>query len=115
MSTDTIYKALITGCALAGPAGCAAASEGDSPLDVDAKFQALLKAAYDAAKANPAAPLTSGQSRRESLSAHSCCRAHAVCFRSAVVLRAVLPNGLGSLYEYGVPGPRNSSRRRSTK
>ncbi|RDX45242.1 alpha/beta-hydrolase [Lentinus brumalis] len=63
VSTDTIYKALITGCALAGPAGCAAASEGDGPLDIDAKFQALLKAAYDAAKANPAATLTSGQIR----------------------------------------------------
>ncbi|TFK84554.1 alpha/beta-hydrolase [Polyporus arcularius HHB13444] len=63
VSTDTIYKVLITGCALAGPAGCAAASEGDGPLDIDAKFQALLKAAYDAAKADPAAPLTSGQIR----------------------------------------------------
>ncbi len=65
VSVDTIYKALITGCALAGPAGCAAASEGDGPLDVDAKIQALLKTAYDAAHVNPSAPLTSGQIRSE--------------------------------------------------
>ncbi|RDX45302.1 alpha/beta-hydrolase [Lentinus brumalis] len=65
VSADTIYKALITGCALAGPAGCAAASEGDGPLDVDAKIQALLKSAYDAAHVNPSAPLTSGQIRTD--------------------------------------------------
>ncbi|RDX45240.1 alpha/beta-hydrolase [Lentinus brumalis] len=62
-STDTVYKALITGCALAGPSGCAAAAEGDGLLDVDAKFQSLLKAAYDAAKANASVPLTSGDIR----------------------------------------------------
>ncbi|KAH9889039.1 alpha/beta-hydrolase [Cubamyces lactineus] len=65
VSVDTIYEALITGCALAGPAGCAAASTGDGPLDVDAKIQALLKAAYSAAKANSSAPLTSGQIRTD--------------------------------------------------
>ncbi|KAI0685528.1 hypothetical protein C8T65DRAFT_524454, partial [Cerioporus squamosus] len=63
VSADTIYKALITGCALAGPAGCAAASEGDNPLDVDAKVQALLRGSYDAARADTKGPLTSGQIR----------------------------------------------------
>ncbi|RPD70243.1 hypothetical protein L226DRAFT_514780 [Lentinus tigrinus ALCF2SS1-7] len=63
VSADTIYKGLITGCALAGPAGCAVASEGDGPLDIDAKFQALLKAAYDATRANASVPVTLGQIR----------------------------------------------------
>ncbi|TFK83374.1 alpha/beta-hydrolase [Polyporus arcularius HHB13444] len=65
VSVDTIYKALITGCALTGPSGCAAASKGDGPLDIDAKFQALLKTAYDATKANASVPITSGQLRVE--------------------------------------------------
>ena len=60
-----IYEALVTGCALAGPAGCAAASNGDSPDDIDVKFQALLKAAYDAKKVNASVPLTSGEIRGE--------------------------------------------------
>ncbi|KAI0689860.1 alpha/beta-hydrolase [Cerioporus squamosus] len=59
-TSDTVYKGLITGCALAGPAGCPAASEGDGPLDIDAKFQTLLKAAHEATKANASVPLTSG-------------------------------------------------------
>ncbi|RPD63522.1 alpha/beta-hydrolase [Lentinus tigrinus ALCF2SS1-6] len=63
ISTDTIYKALITGCALTGPSGCAIASEGDGPLDIDAKIQALLMAAYDATKLNASIPLTSGDIR----------------------------------------------------
>ncbi|RPD63532.1 alpha/beta-hydrolase, partial [Lentinus tigrinus ALCF2SS1-6] len=66
VSADAVYKGLITGCALAGPAGCAAAAEGDGPLDVDAKFQALIKAAHDAtARASNASsvPLSSGQIR----------------------------------------------------
>ncbi|RPD70273.1 alpha/beta-hydrolase [Lentinus tigrinus ALCF2SS1-7] len=63
VSADTIYKALITGCALTGPSGCAAASEGDGPLDIDAKFQSLLKTAYDAAKRNASVSLTSGEIR----------------------------------------------------
>ncbi|KAI0334630.1 alpha/beta-hydrolase [Cubamyces sp. BRFM 1775] len=65
-SVDTMYEALITGCALAGPTSCAAASAGDGPLDINAKIQALLKAAYSAAKANLSAPLTSGQIRTNS-------------------------------------------------
>ncbi|RPD70224.1 hypothetical protein L226DRAFT_526084 [Lentinus tigrinus ALCF2SS1-7] len=60
---DELYKALVTGCALSGPSGCAAAAEGDGPLDIDAKVQALLKAAYDAEKANTSVPITSGQIR----------------------------------------------------
>ncbi len=65
MSADTIYKALITGCALTGPSGCAAASEGDDPLEIDAKVQALLKTAYDATKDNSSVPMTPGDIRCE--------------------------------------------------
>ncbi len=65
VSADTIYQALITGCALSGPSGCAAASEGDGPLDIDAKVQALLNTAHNAAKANASVPLTSGELRGE--------------------------------------------------
>ena len=64
LSADTVYKGLITGCALAGPAGCPVASQGDGPLDIDAKFQALLKVARDATKANASVPLPLGVIRR---------------------------------------------------
>ena len=63
---DNIYKALITGCALAGPEECAIASEGDTPLDVNDTVQALLKAAHDATRKNSSVPLTSGQIRSKS-------------------------------------------------
>ncbi|RPD63511.1 alpha/beta-hydrolase [Lentinus tigrinus ALCF2SS1-6] len=65
VSADTIYKALITGCALTGPSGCAAASEGDGPLDIDFKVQALIKTAYGATKLNASVPITSGDIRIE--------------------------------------------------
>ena len=65
LSTDTIYKALITGCALTGPIGCAIASDGDEPLDIDAKVQKLLNTAYNATKLNASVPITSGDIRRE--------------------------------------------------
>ena len=65
VSTDTIYKGLITGCALTGPSGCAIASEGDGPLDIDAKVQKLLNTAYNATKLNASVPITSGDIRRE--------------------------------------------------
>ncbi|KAI0807372.1 TAP-like protein-domain-containing protein [Fomes fomentarius] len=65
VSADTIYKAFITGCALTGPKGCAAASEGNGPLEIDAKVQALIKAASDATRANPSVPLTLGQLRSQ--------------------------------------------------
>ncbi len=64
-NSDAVYKGLITGCALSGPAGCPIASEGDGPLDIDAKFQALIKAAHEATKANASVPLTSGVLRGE--------------------------------------------------
>ena len=64
LSTDTIYKALITGCALTGPSGCAVASVGDGPLDIDAKVQKLLNTAYNATKLNASVPITSGDIRR---------------------------------------------------
>ncbi|KAI0702717.1 Alpha/Beta hydrolase protein [Earliella scabrosa] len=60
---DRIYEGLVTGCALAGPEGCAVAQEGQSPADLHAAFQALLKVAHDAAIADPAVPLTSGMLR----------------------------------------------------
>ncbi|RDX49113.1 alpha/beta-hydrolase [Lentinus brumalis] len=63
VSADTIYKALLTGCALTGPSGCAATSEGDGPLDIDTKVQALLKSAYDATKDNSSVPMTPGDIR----------------------------------------------------
>ncbi|KAI0709175.1 alpha/beta-hydrolase [Earliella scabrosa] len=63
VSVDTIYEALITGCALTGPVGCAAAAEGDGPADIDAKVQALINAAHDATRRNTSVPLTSGQLR----------------------------------------------------
>ncbi|RPD55420.1 hypothetical protein L226DRAFT_574604 [Lentinus tigrinus ALCF2SS1-7] len=46
-----------------------AASEGDGPLDIDAKFQALIKAAHDATLANASVPLTSGQFRGQPVTA----------------------------------------------
>ncbi|RPD63509.1 alpha/beta-hydrolase [Lentinus tigrinus ALCF2SS1-6] len=64
LSTDTVYKGLITGCALAGPAGCPAASDDDGPLDIDAKFQALIRGAYEATKANALAPIPLGLVRQ---------------------------------------------------
>ncbi|TFK83375.1 hypothetical protein K466DRAFT_655259 [Polyporus arcularius HHB13444] len=63
VSADSIYKALFTGCALTGQSGCAAASEGDGPLEINAKVQTLLTAAYDATKVNASVPVTSGNIR----------------------------------------------------
>ena len=65
--SDAVYQGLVTGCALAGPAGCAAASENDGPGDIDAKIQLLLQALYDAEKTSSGAspPMTSGQLRSE--------------------------------------------------
>ncbi|KAI0723376.1 alpha/beta-hydrolase [Earliella scabrosa] len=60
MDADRVYEGFITACALAGPEGCAIASEGDGPLQIDAKWQALLNTAYDLARANTSFPLTSG-------------------------------------------------------
>ncbi|KAI0709118.1 hypothetical protein C8Q76DRAFT_742305 [Earliella scabrosa] len=66
-SADANYKGFITGCALAGPEGCAIASEGDGPLEINAKVQSLLKAAYHATRANASFPLTSGLIRARDL------------------------------------------------
>ena len=62
-SSDDAYRGLVTACALAGPEGCAFASAGDSPLDVDSRVQTMLKAAHDAQRANASVPVTSGQLR----------------------------------------------------
>nr|VWP01715.1 Guanine nucleotide-binding protein alpha-4 subunit [Ganoderma boninense] len=61
---DDIYYGLVTGCALAGPAGCAlSTSQGQSPADVDQTVQTVLRMAHDAARKNSSVPLTSGQLR----------------------------------------------------
>nr|VWO96249.1 N/A [Ganoderma boninense] len=62
-NADDIYDGLVTGCALAGPAGCSIASEGQSPTDVDNTIQTVLGLAHDAARKNSSVPLTSGQLR----------------------------------------------------
>ena len=64
-NSDDVYDGLVTGCALAGPAGCSIATEGQSPADVDKTIQTILGLAHDAARKNPSAPLTSGQLRSE--------------------------------------------------
>ncbi|KAI0698769.1 TAP-like protein-domain-containing protein [Earliella scabrosa] len=60
---DRVYEGLVTGCALAGPEGCAIAEAGHSPADVHATLRNLLKVAHDATIADPAVPLTSGMLR----------------------------------------------------
>ncbi|KAM5541074.1 hypothetical protein V8D89_005385 [Ganoderma adspersum] len=62
-NSDDVYDGLVTGCALAGPTGCAIASEGQSPADVDKTIQTILGLAHDAARKNSSVPLTSGQLR----------------------------------------------------
>ncbi|KAI0807357.1 alpha/beta-hydrolase [Fomes fomentarius] len=59
-AADTVYSGMITGCALAGPKGCVVAEEGDGPLEINTKFQALLEAAYQATLKNASAPISSG-------------------------------------------------------
>ncbi|RDX45246.1 hypothetical protein OH76DRAFT_1007738 [Lentinus brumalis] len=63
VDADKVYEAFFTGCALAGPAGCPIASAGQTPVEVNNDIQALLQAAHDTARANPSAPVTSGQIR----------------------------------------------------
>ena len=66
VDADTAYQAFVTGCALAGPEGCAmATAAGETPEEVDASVQKLLKAAHDTTKRNASAPVTSGQIRSE--------------------------------------------------
>ncbi|TFK81912.1 alpha/beta-hydrolase [Polyporus arcularius HHB13444] len=60
---DTVYQGFVTGCALAGPDGCAAASEAGGPADIDAKIQHILKALYEASTSNASTQMTSGQLR----------------------------------------------------
>ncbi|KAI0743109.1 TAP-like protein-domain-containing protein [Daedaleopsis nitida] len=64
---DRLYEAFITGCALAGPQGCAITTEGQTPLELHASFQAILKTAHDAAVRDPTVPITSGTLRRDLL------------------------------------------------
>ncbi|KAI0350507.1 alpha/beta-hydrolase [Trametes cingulata] len=61
---DKVYEGFVTGCALAGPQGCAiAASAGLSPADVDESIRALLQRAHDAARRNQSVPVTSSDIR----------------------------------------------------
>ncbi|KAI0369590.1 hypothetical protein BV20DRAFT_1078332 [Pilatotrama ljubarskyi] len=60
MDIDKVYEAFYTGCALAGPEGCAIASAGQSPSEVNDDIQALLQQAHDIAVKNASAPVTSG-------------------------------------------------------
>ncbi|KAI0743118.1 TAP-like protein-domain-containing protein [Daedaleopsis nitida] len=60
---DRLYEAFITGCALAGPEGCAITTKGQTPLDLHESFQAVLKTAHDAAVRDPTVPYTSGTLR----------------------------------------------------
>ncbi|KAI9058622.1 alpha/beta-hydrolase [Trametes sanguinea] len=62
---DKVYEGLVTGCALAGPQGCAVAQQGDSAADVDTTIQALLKKAHDAARKNSSVPVTSADIRSQ--------------------------------------------------
>ncbi|KAI0350500.1 alpha/beta-hydrolase [Trametes cingulata] len=57
--SDKVYQAFVTGCALAGPSGCAIAQANQSAADVDATVQALLQRAHDAARRNGSVPVTS--------------------------------------------------------
>ncbi|PIL25656.1 hypothetical protein GSI_11406 [Ganoderma sinense ZZ0214-1] len=59
-NSDDVYKGLVTGCALAGPDGCALASTGDGPLDVNDHIQDIFNAAHSAEAANASSPITPG-------------------------------------------------------
>ncbi|KAH9886641.1 alpha/beta-hydrolase [Cubamyces lactineus] len=65
VDADKVYDALITACALSGPAGCAATAEGQTPADVNANVQALLQRAHDAARKNSSVPVTSADIRKQ--------------------------------------------------
>ncbi|KAI0350509.1 hypothetical protein OH77DRAFT_1430975 [Trametes cingulata] len=60
MDIDKVYTAFYTGCALAGPQGCAIASAGQSPSEVNGDIQALLQQAHDVFVKNASVPVTSG-------------------------------------------------------
>ncbi|KAJ8494817.1 hypothetical protein ONZ51_g2085 [Trametes cubensis] len=68
---DKVFDGFATGCALSGPAGCAIASEGATPADVNNAIQALLQSAHDAALKNSSVPVQSGLIRADIYSAMS--------------------------------------------
>ncbi|KAI0743130.1 alpha/beta-hydrolase [Daedaleopsis nitida] len=53
IDTDRVYEGFITGCALAGPEHCAIAAQGQTPAELHAGLQALLRAADDKAHQDP--------------------------------------------------------------
>lgn len=65
MDADRVYNAYVTACALAGPDGCSIATQGQTPVEVDADIQALLQQAHDAARKNSSVPVTSADFRGE--------------------------------------------------
>ncbi|KAJ8494816.1 hypothetical protein ONZ51_g2084 [Trametes cubensis] len=65
VDADKVYDALVTACALSGPEGCAAATQGQTPADVDANVQTLLQRAHDAARKNSSVPITSADIRKQ--------------------------------------------------
>ncbi|KAI0651009.1 alpha/beta-hydrolase [Trametes meyenii] len=56
---DKVYDGFVTGCALAGPSGCAIAAQGQSAADVDGVIQALIGRAHAATRRNSSVPVTS--------------------------------------------------------
>ncbi|KAH9926335.1 alpha/beta-hydrolase [Epithele typhae] len=66
VDVDSAYTAFLTGCSLAGPAGCSIAPHvNSSASDVDSAVNALLQTAHDAERANSSVPVTSGDIRME--------------------------------------------------
>ncbi|KAH9892884.1 alpha/beta-hydrolase [Cubamyces lactineus] len=65
MDADRVYDACVTGCALAGPHGCSIATQGQTPVEVDADIQALLQRAHGAARKNSSVPVTSADVRAQ--------------------------------------------------
>ncbi|KAH9886642.1 Alpha/Beta hydrolase protein [Cubamyces lactineus] len=68
---DKVFDGFVTGCALSGPTGCAIASEGATPSDVNNAIQTLLQSAHDAALQNSSVPVQSGLIRAAIYSAMS--------------------------------------------
>ncbi|KAI0769266.1 hypothetical protein BD413DRAFT_613824 [Trametes elegans] len=60
IDSDKVYAAMVTGCALSGPKGCAVASNGSSSADVDNTFQSLLRLSHDNERVNPNVQARSG-------------------------------------------------------
>ncbi|KAI0331372.1 alpha/beta-hydrolase [Cubamyces sp. BRFM 1775] len=69
VDADKVYDAFVTGCALSGPNGCAIATQGQTPAEVDANVQTLLQLAHNAALINSSILTTTTQIRRALIAA----------------------------------------------